>query len=66
MSQTRKEQVHNILAHVRTELREMETYMAKEKILPEPGEVKALMAQLDALLDVANNVKKKKAPVFAD
>jgi len=40
--------------------------MAKEKILPEPGEVKALMAQLDALLDVANNVKKKKAPVFAD
>ena len=44
----------------------METYMAKEKSLPEPGEVKALMAQLDALLDVANNVKKKKSPVFAD
>ena len=53
---------HN-MPHV---LREMEIYMAKEKILPEPGEVKALMAQLDALLDVANNVKKKKTPVFAD
>ena len=66
MSQTRKEQAHNILAHVRTELREMDIYLAKEKILPEPGEVKALMAQWDSLLDVANNVKKKKAPVFAD
>ena len=66
MSQTRKEQAHNILTHVRTELREMDIYMAKEKILPEPGEVKALMAQLDALLDVTNNVKKKKPPVFAD
>ena len=66
MSLTRKEQAHNILAHVRTELREMDIYMAKEKILPEPGEVKALMAQLDALLDVANSVKKKKPPVFAD
>ena len=44
----------------------MDIYVAKEKILPEPGEVKALMAQLDALLDVANSVKKKKPPVFAD
>ena len=44
----------------------MDIYMTKEKILPEPGEVKALMAQLDALLDVTNNVKKKKPPVFAD
>ena len=66
MSQTRKEQAHNILAHVRTELRKMDIYMGKVKILPEPGEVKALMAQLDALLDVTNNVKKKKPPVFAD
>ncbi len=58
--------MHNILAHVRTELREMDIYMAKERIVPEPGEIKALMAQLDALLDVINNVKKKKPPVFAD
>ena len=66
MSKSRREEAHHILSHVRTELREMDIYMAKEKILPEPGEVKALMAQLDALLDVTNNVKKKKPPVFAD
>ena len=44
----------------------MDIYMGEEKILPEPGEIKALMAQMDALLDVTNNVKKKKPPVFAD
>ena len=66
MSQTRKEQVHMILSHVRVELREMDIYMDKEKILPEPGEIKALIAQMEALLDVTQGVKKKPAPIFND
>ncbi len=55
-----------ILSHVRVELREMDIYMDKEKILPEPGEIKALIAQMEALLDVTQGVKKKPAPIFND
>ena len=37
-----------------------------EGLLPEPGELKALLSQMEALLDLLNGVKKKPAPVFAD
>ena len=66
MSKFRREEVHHVLSHLRTELREMDVYMGQEKILPCPGEIKALLAQMDALLDVVNGVKKKPAPVFND
>ncbi len=66
MSKSRREEVHHVLSHIRIELREMDVYMRKEKILPEPGEVKALLTQMDALLDVVNGVKKKPAPIFND
>ena len=66
MSKSRREEVHHVLSHIRIELREMDVYMRQEKILPGPGEIKALLAQMDALLDVVNGVKKKPAPVFND
>tara|TARA_Y100001968_G_scaffold287589_1_gene289153 strand:- start:1052 stop:1252 length:201 start_codon:yes stop_codon:yes gene_type:complete len=66
MSKSRREEAHIILSHVRVELREMDIYVGKEKILPEPGEIKALIAQMESLLDCVNNVKKKPAPVFND
>ncbi len=66
MSKSRREEAHHILTHVRVELREMDVYMAKEKILPEPGEIRALLTQMEALHDLSNGVKKKPAPVFND
>ena len=66
MSKSRREEVHNVLSHIRIELREMDVYMRKENIIPEAGEIKALLTQMDALLDVVNGVKKKPAPVFND
>ena len=39
--------------------------MIKEDgLLPEPGEIKALIAQMEALLGVTEGIKKKAAPVF--
>ncbi len=66
MSKSRREEVHHVLSHIRIELREMHIHMKEEKILPEPGEIKAVLTQMDALLDVVNGVKKKPAPVFND
>ena len=40
--------------------------LEEEKLLPEPGEIKALYSQLEALHDVVCGVKKKKPPVFDD
>ncbi len=66
MSKSRREEAHIILSHVRVELREISIYLKKEKVLPESGEIKALITQMEALLGVAEGVKKKPAPVFAD
>ena len=66
MSKSRRDEVHHILSHIRIELREMSMFLKEEKILPEPGEIRALLTQMDALSDVVNGVKKKPAPVFRD
>ena len=66
MSKSRREETHHILSHIRIELREMSVFLSEEKILPEPGEIRALLTQIDALLDVVNGVKKKPSPVFKD
>ena len=66
MSKSRREEAHHILSHVRIELREMSLYLKEERILPEAGEVKALLTQIEALLNCVNGVKKKPAPVFND
>ncbi len=66
MSKSRREEAHTILTHLRVELRDISMFLKEEKILPEPGEIRALLAQVDALSDVVKNVKKKPAPVFND
>tara|TARA_B100000700_G_C14752471_1_gene718231 strand:- start:555 stop:755 length:201 start_codon:yes stop_codon:yes gene_type:complete len=66
MSQSRREQASIHLRHIREELREIHISLNQDSLLPEPGEIKALISQLEALLDVSLGVKKKPAPVFAD
>ena len=66
MSQSKKESVIIHLRHIREELREIHICLNKEGILPEPGEIKALLSQMEALLDSLNGIKKKPAPVFND
>ena len=66
MSQSKRETASVHLRHVREELREIHVCLNQEGLLPEPGEIKALLSQMEALLDLLNGVKKKPAPVFND
>ena len=52
MSQTKKEQVVSHLRYLRQELREMHLGIKEDGLFPEPGEIKGLMAQLEALLEL--------------
>jgi len=51
MSQTKREQVICHIRYLREELREMHLGI-KDDLFPEPGELKGLMAQLEALLEL--------------
>ena len=66
MSQSKREQVVSHLRYIRAELREMHQGVLEDGLLPEPGEIRALLTQVDALHDCVNGVKKKPAPVFND
>ena len=58
MSQTKREQVISHLRYLRQELREMHVGMKEDGLFPEPGELRGIMAQLEALLDlVEGNTK---------
>ena len=58
MSQTKREQVISHLRFLRLELREMHLGMKEDGFFPEPGEIRGIMAQLDALLElVEGNTK---------
>ena len=58
MSQTKREQVISHLRFLRLELREMHLGMKEDGFFPEPGELRGIMAQLDALLElVEGNTK---------
>ena len=52
MSQTKKEQVISHIRYLRQELREMHLGIKEDDLLPEPGELRGLMAQLEALLEL--------------
>ena len=52
MSQTKREQVISHLRYLRQELREMHLGVNEDGLLPEPGELRGLMAQLEALLEL--------------
>ena len=52
MSQTKKEQVISHISYLRQELREMHLGIKEDGLFPEPGELRGIMAQLEALLEL--------------
>ena len=52
MSQTKREQVISHIRYLRQELREMQLGIKEDDLLPDPGELRGLMAQLEALLEL--------------
>ena len=52
MSQTKREQVISHLRYLRQELRQMHLGVNEDGLLPEPGELRGIMAQLEALLEL--------------
>jgi len=68
MSQTKREHVISHIRYLRQELREMHLGIKEDDIFPEPGELRGLMAQFEALLElIEGNTKiqsKSEAPKF--
>jgi len=52
MSQTKREQVVSHLRYLRQELREMHQGIQEDGLFPEPGELRGVLAQMEALLDL--------------
>jgi hypothetical protein len=52
MSQSKREQVVSHLRYIRQELREMHQGVMDDGLLPEAGEVRGVMAQMEALLEL--------------
>ena len=59
MSQAKREQVISHLRYLRQELREMHLGVKEDSLLPEPGELKGIMAQLEALLELVEGKNSK-------
>ena len=58
MSQTKGDQVVSHIRFLRQELREMHLGIKEDGLFPEPGELRGIMAQLEALLElVEGNTK---------
>ena len=52
MSQTKKEKVISHLRYLREELREMHLGIKEDSLFPDPSELRGIMAQLEALLEL--------------
>ena len=52
MSQTKREQVACHLRYLRQELREMHLGIQDDGLYPDPGEIRGVMAQMEALLEL--------------
>ena len=52
MSKNKREQVISHLRYLRQELREMHLGVNEDGLFPEPGELRGIMAQLEALLEL--------------
>ena len=52
MSQNKREQIISHIRYLRQELREMQLGIKEDDLFPEPGELRGLMAQLEALLEL--------------
>ncbi len=60
MSQSKREQVVSHLRYIRQELREMHQGVLKDGLLPEGGEVRGVLAQMEALLELLEGKAKPK------
>ena len=58
MSQTKREQVISHLRYLKQELRETHIGIKEDGLFPEPGELRGIMAQLEALLDLVDGKTK--------
>ena len=66
MSQTKRDQVTSHLRYLRQELREMQLGINEDGLFPEPGELRGIMAQLEALLElIEGNTKIQSNPEAA-
>ena len=52
MSQNKREQVISQIRYLRQELREMHLDVNQDGLFPEPGELRGMMAQMEALLEL--------------
>ena len=52
MSQTKREEIICHLRFLREELREMHLGMQDDDLFPEPGELRGVLAQMEALLEL--------------
>ena len=52
MSQTKREQVISHIRYLRQELRELHLGIIEDDLFPEPGELRGILAQLEALLEL--------------
>ena len=58
MSQTKREQIICHIRYLRQELREMHLGINEDDLFPEPGELRGIIAQMEALLElVEGNTK---------
>jgi len=58
MSQAKREQVVSHLRYLRQELREIQLGINDDGLLPEPGELRGIMAQMEALLVLVETTTK--------
>ena len=61
MSQTKREQVVSHLRYLRQELREMHLGIQDDGLFPEPGELRGVLAQMEALLELIEGNSKVKS-----
>ena len=54
MSQTKREQIISHIRYLRQELREMHLGINEDDLFPEPGEIRGIIAQLEALLELVD------------
>ena len=52
MSQSKRDQVISHIRYLRQELREMHLGVNEDGLFPEPGELRGVIAQLEALLEL--------------
>ena len=58
MSQSKREQVVSHLRYIRQELLEMHQGLLEDSMLPEAGEIRGVMTQMEALYDLLDGKSK--------